>query len=155
MILNFQGKDNARLTNHCVAPGARTAMSYFRPIVKRHNLTEQQWASCVFWRKAHQWIFTIWRIALHFAPKPDRDPHADGTRRFMLRLKPINDQRKLYISLTKEGRPCITALRHRLKKPIGRLNSVYCRENATVNPSVRGIYCLGNSRQEDIPGDNE
>ncbi len=43
------------------------AMSYFRPIVKRHNLTEQQWRIVrILWRKAHQWIFTIWRIAPAF-----------------------------------------------------------------------------------------
>ena len=98
------------------------AMSYFRPIVKRHNLTEQQW-----------------RIVRILAESPSMDFHDLAYRAcilrpsltgiltrmerdgLVLRLKPINDQRKLYISLTKEGRRCITALRHRLKKPIGRL----------------------------------
>ncbi len=155
MILNFSGEDNARLSNHCVAPGARSGDEFFRPIVKRHNLTEQQWRIVRIWRKAHQWIFTIWRIAPAFCPKPDRDPYADGTRRFSVAIKPINDQRKLYISLTKEGQALLTALRHRLKKPIGRLKLSLLRENATVNPSVRGIYCSGQFPQEAIPGDNE
>ena len=88
------------------------AMSYFRPIVKRHNLTEQQW-----------------RIVRILAESPSMDFHDLAYRAcilrpsltgiltrmerdgLVLRLKPINDQRKLYI----------TALRHRLKKPIGRL----------------------------------
>ncbi len=155
MILNFSGERNARLTNHCVAPGARSGDELFRPIVKRHNLTEQQWRIVRIRRKAHQWIFTIWRIAPAFCAKPDRDPHAHGTRRFSVAIKAINDQRKLYISLTKEGQALYTALRHRLKKPIGRLKLSLLPENATVNPSVRGIYCSGQFPTEDIPGDNE
>lgn len=80
------------------------AMSYFRPIVKRHNLTEQQW-----------------RIVRILAESPSMDFHDLAYRAcilrpsltgiltrmerdgLVLRLKPINDQRKLYISLTKEG----------------------------------------------------
>ena len=42
------------------------AMSYFRPIVKRHNLTEQQWRIVRILAESHQWIFTIWRIAPAF-----------------------------------------------------------------------------------------
>ena len=80
------------------------AMSYFRPIVKQHKLTEQQW-----------------RIIRVLVDNPSMDFHdlaaatcilrpsltgiltrmeRDG---LVLRLKPVNDQRKLYVSLTKEG----------------------------------------------------
>lgn len=80
------------------------AMTYFRPIVKQHNLTEQQW-----------------RIVRVLVDNPSMDFHdlaaatcilrpsltgiltrmeRDG---LVLRLKPVNDQRKLYVSLTKEG----------------------------------------------------
>ena len=80
------------------------AMAYFRPIVKRHNLTEQQW-----------------RIVRVLAENPNMDFHELAFRTcilrpsltgiltrmesvgLVLRLKPVNDQRKLYVSLTKEG----------------------------------------------------
>jgi homoprotocatechuate degradation regulator HpaR len=84
------------------------AMSYFRPIVKRHNLTEQQW-----------------RIVRVLAEHPSMDFHDLAFRTcilrpsltgiltrmerdgLVLRLKPVNDQRKLYVSLTKEGMRCM------------------------------------------------
>lgn len=80
------------------------AMGYFRPIVKRHNLTEQQW-----------------RIVRVLAEHPSMDFHDLAFRTcilrpsltgiltrmerdgLVLRLKPVTDQRKLYVSLTKEG----------------------------------------------------
>ncbi len=80
------------------------AMRYFRPIVKRHHLTEQQW-----------------RIVRILAEDPSMDFHELAFRAcilrpsltgiltrmerdgLVLRLKPVNDQRKLYVSLTKEG----------------------------------------------------
>ena len=80
------------------------AMGHFRPIVKRHNLTEQQW-----------------RIVRILAENPSMDFHDLAFRAcilrpsltgiltrmerdgLVLRLKPVNDQRKLYISLTPAG----------------------------------------------------
>lgn len=80
------------------------AMSWFRPIVKRRNLTEQQW-----------------RIVRVLAENPSMDFHALAFRTcilrpsltgiltrmerdgLVLRLKPLNDQRKLYVSLTPNG----------------------------------------------------
>ena len=66
------------------------AMAYFRPIVKRHNLTEQQWRivrirACIL-RPSLTGILT----------RMERDG-------LVLRLKPVNDQRKLYVSLTPAG----------------------------------------------------
>ncbi|AYN25813.1 MULTISPECIES: homoprotocatechuate degradation operon regulator HpaR [Buttiauxella] len=98
------------------------AMGYFRPIIKQHNLTEQQW-----------------RIIRVLADNPSMDFHdlafstcilrpsltgiltrmeRDG---LVLRLKPVNDQRKLYISLTKEG------------------NALYARAQAQVEEAYKQI----------------
>ena len=64
------------------------AMSYFRPIVKRHNLTEQQWRIVRILAESPSMDFhDLAYRALHFAPKPDRDPYADGTRRFSVAIK--------------------------------------------------------------------
>ncbi|MEG2269385.1 MAG: homoprotocatechuate degradation operon regulator HpaR, partial [Acinetobacter sp.] len=80
------------------------AMAHFRPIVKQYNLTEQQW-----------------RIVRILAESPSMDFHELAYRAcilrpsltgiltrmerdgLVLRLKPVNDQRKLYASLTEEG----------------------------------------------------
>lgn len=39
------------------------AMAYFRPIVKRHNLTEQQWRIVRILADVRRWTFTIWPFA--------------------------------------------------------------------------------------------
>ncbi|AGR58225.1 TPA: homoprotocatechuate degradation operon regulator HpaR [Salmonella bongori] len=80
------------------------AMTYFRPIVNSHNLTEQQW-----------------RIVRILAESPSIDFHDLAFRScilrpsltgiltrmerdgLVLRLKPVNDQRKLYVMLTPQG----------------------------------------------------
>lgn len=80
------------------------AMTYFRPIVKSHNLTDQQW-----------------RIVRILADSPSMDFHELAFRTcilrpsltgiltrmerdgLVLRLKPVNDQRKLYVMLTEQG----------------------------------------------------
>lgn len=126
------------------------AMSYFRPIVKRHNLTEQQW-----------------RIVRILAESPSMDFHDLAYRAcilrpsltgiltrmerdgLVLRLKPINDQRKLYISLTKEGQ----ALYNRAQTQI---EAQFTAEKMQLlTHLLEEFIALGNSRQEDIPGDNE
>ena len=69
------------------------AMAYFRPIVKRHNLTERP--SMDF----HDLAFRacILRPSLTgILTRMERDG-------LVLRLKPVNDQRKLYVSLTPAG----------------------------------------------------
>ncbi len=64
------------------------AMSYFRPIVKRHNLTEQQWRIVRILAESPSMDFSRSGVSrMHFAPKPDRDPYADGTRRFSVAIK--------------------------------------------------------------------
>lgn len=104
------------------------AMAYFRPIVKRHHLTEQQW-----------------RIVRVLAEHPSMDFHElafqtcilrpsltgiltrmerDG---LVLRLKPVNDQRKLYVSLTPQGE----ALYQRAQQEV---EAVYRRLEAEFTP---------------------
>ena len=81
-----------------------TAMSYFRPILNRHNLTEQQWRiirilaehrSLDFYALAQQ--ACILRPSLTgILTRLERDE-------LVLRLKPVSDQRKLFASLTPKG----------------------------------------------------
>ena len=100
------------------------AMSYFRPIVKRHNLTEQQW-------------------------RMERDG-------LVLRLKPINDQRKLYISLTKEGQALYNRAQTQIEEAYRQIEAQFTAEKMQqLTHLLEEFIALGNSRQEDIPGDNE
>ena len=128
------------------------AMSYFRPIVKRHNLTEQQW-----------------RIVRILAESPSMDFHdlayrpsltgiltrmeRDG---LVLRLKPINDQRKLYISLTKEGQALYNRAQTQIEEAYRQIEAQFTAEKMQqLTHLLEEFIALGNSRQEAIPGDNE
>ncbi|WP_017349077.1 homoprotocatechuate degradation operon regulator HpaR [Pantoea sp. A4] len=81
-----------------------TAMGYFRPILNRYNLTEQQWRiirilaehrSLDFHDLAQQ--ACILRPSLTgILTRLERDG-------LVFRLKPLNDQRKLFASLTPGG----------------------------------------------------
>lgn len=93
---------------------------------------------------------------LHFAPKPDRDPYADGTRRFSVAIKPINDQRKLYISLTKEGQALYNRAQTQIEEAYRQIEAQFTAEKMQqLTHLLEEFIALGNSRQEDIPGDNE
>ncbi|AUJ83066.1 MULTISPECIES: homoprotocatechuate degradation operon regulator HpaR [Enterobacter] len=105
------------------------AMSYFRPIVKRHNLTEQQW-----------------RIVRVLAEHPSMDFHDLAFRTcilrpsltgiltrmerdgLVLRLKPVNDQRKLYVSLTKEGNALYQHAQAEVEEAYQRIEAEYTPE---------------------------
>ncbi len=64
------------------------AMAHFRPIVKRHNLTEQQWRIVrILAEKPIDGFPRPGPARLHFAPQPDRDSDPHGARRFSVAFK--------------------------------------------------------------------
>ncbi|EGV1294366.1 homoprotocatechuate degradation operon regulator HpaR [Salmonella enterica] len=81
-----------------------TAMGFFRPILKSHNLTEQQWRIIRVLADSRSVDFhelacktCILRPSLTgILSRMERDG-------LIFRLKPVNDQRKLYVSLTQQG----------------------------------------------------
>lgn len=81
-----------------------TAMGYFRPILNRHNLTEQQWRIIRILAEHRSLDFhalaqeaCILRPSLTgILTRLERDG-------LVFRLKPLNDQRKLFASLTPQG----------------------------------------------------
>ncbi|WP_153069432.1 homoprotocatechuate degradation operon regulator HpaR, partial [Escherichia coli] len=80
------------------------AMSYFRPIVKRHNLTEQQWRIVRILAESPSMDFHDLAYRACILPSSLTGSLARMERAgLVLRLEPINDQRTIYISLTKEG----------------------------------------------------
>ncbi|WP_058910757.1 homoprotocatechuate degradation operon regulator HpaR [Entomohabitans teleogrylli] len=81
-----------------------TAMAWFRPILNRHNLTEQQWR-IIRILAAHRSLdfHALAREACILRPSLTgilTRLERDG---LVFRLKPLNDQRKLFASLTPKG----------------------------------------------------
>ena len=54
------------------------AMAYFRPIVKRHNLTEQQWRIVRILAERPSMDFHDLAFRAYILPQPDRDFDAHG-----------------------------------------------------------------------------
>lgn len=81
-----------------------TAMGYFRPILNRHNLTEQQWR--IIRILAEHRSLDFHALALRACVlRPSLTGILTRLERdgLVLRLKPLNDQRKLFASLTPAG----------------------------------------------------
>ena len=82
-----------------------TAMGFFRPILKSHNLTEQQWRiirvlavdNSIDFHELSCKTCIVRPSLTGILTRMERDG-------LILRLKPISDQRKLYVSLTPEGK---------------------------------------------------
>ncbi|WJV52666.1 homoprotocatechuate degradation operon regulator HpaR [Pectobacteriaceae bacterium CE90] len=81
-----------------------TAMRFFRPILNRHNLTEQQWRIIRILAERRSLDFhSLAREACILRPSLTgilTRLERDG---LVFRLKPLNDQRKLFASLTPQG----------------------------------------------------
>ncbi|EOX0736392.1 homoprotocatechuate degradation operon regulator HpaR [Salmonella enterica subsp. enterica serovar Newport] len=105
------------------------AMTYFRPIVKNHNLTDQQW-----------------RIVRILADSPSMDFHELAFRScilrpsltgiltrmerdgLVLRLKPVNDQRKLYVMLTEQGQTLYARARSQVEEAYRKIEADFTPE---------------------------
>ena len=131
-----------------------TAMTFFRPIIKQHNLTEQQW-----------------RIVRVLAEHPSMDFHDLAFRTcilrpsltgiltrmerdgLVLRLKPLNDQRKLYVSLTQTGQKLYENAQAQVEEVYRQLEAQYSPEKMQqLTALLREFIALGdrqNDSQED------
>ncbi|MDF3829160.1 MULTISPECIES: homoprotocatechuate degradation operon regulator HpaR [Pseudocitrobacter] len=131
------------------------AMSYFRPIVKQHNLTEQQW-----------------RIVRILAENPSMDFHDLAFRAcilrpsltgiltrmerdgLVLRLKPVNDQRKLFVSLTKEGQALYARAQTQVEEAYRLIENEFTPEKMQQLTALLGEFiALGSLRQSENTDD--
>jgi homoprotocatechuate degradation regulator HpaR len=125
------------------------AMSYFRPIVKQHNLTEQQW-----------------RIVRILVENPSMDFHDLAFRAcilrpsltgiltrmerdgLVLRLKPVNDQRKLFVSLTEEGKALYTRAQAQVEEAYHLIETEFTPQKMQQLTALLGEFiALGSLRQ--------
>lgn len=130
------------------------AMGHFRPIVKQHNLTEQQW-----------------RIVRILAENPSMDFHDLAYRAcilrpsltgiltrmerdgLVLRLKPVNDQRKLFVSLTKEGQALYTRAQAQVEEAYRLIEKEFTPEKMRQLTTLLGEFiALGSLKQGETPG---
>ncbi|HBO24319.1 MULTISPECIES: homoprotocatechuate degradation operon regulator HpaR [unclassified Providencia] len=106
-----------------------TAMGFFRPILKSFNLTEQQW-----------------RIIRVLADNRSIDFHELSVKTCILRpsltgiltrmereglifrLKPLNDQRKLYVSLTPAGQDLYDQARQEVEEGYQKIEQAFSPE---------------------------
>ncbi|MDE9453227.1 homoprotocatechuate degradation operon regulator HpaR [Xenorhabdus bovienii] len=134
-----------------------TAMGFFRPILKSYNLTEQQWRIIRVLASSRSIDFhdlacltCILRPSLTgILTRMERDG-------LIFRLKPMNDQRKLYVSLTPAGQELYEQAR-------GQVNDGYKAIEDAFSPAklaqllalLDEFTSIGNSTQEDIETENE
>ncbi|MFK3708836.1 MULTISPECIES: homoprotocatechuate degradation operon regulator HpaR [Leclercia] len=131
-----------------------TAMTFFRPIIKQHNLTEQQW-----------------RIVRVLAEHPSMDFHDLAFRTcilrpsltgiltrmerdgLVLRLKPLNDQRKLYVSLTKGGNALYELAQAQVEEAYQRIEAEYSPEKMQQLTALLQEFIALGDRQNDSQED--
>ncbi|CDH22824.1 homoprotocatechuate degradation operon regulator HpaR [Xenorhabdus bovienii] len=134
-----------------------TAMGFFRPILKSYNLTEQQWRIIRVLASSRSIDFhdlacltCILRPSLTgILTRMERDG-------LIFRLKPMNDQRKLYVSLTPAGQELYEQAR-------GQVNDGYKAIEDAFSPAklaqllalLDEFTSIGNPSQEDIETENE
>lgn len=124
------------------------AMTFFRPIIKQHNLTEQQW-----------------RIVRVLAEHPSMDFHDLAFRTcilrpsltgiltrmerdgLVLRLKPLNDQRKLYVSLTQTGQGLYEQAQAKVEEMYRQIEAQYSPEKMQqLTALLQEFIALGNQQ---------
>ena len=122
------------------------AMAHFRPIVKRHNLTEQQWRILAEHPSMdfHDLAFRacILRPSLTgILTRMERDG-------LVLRLKPVNDQRKLYVSLTPAGSTLYESAQAQVEEAYRQIEAQFTVEKMRqLTALLEEFIALGNGAQ--------
>ena len=114
-----------------------TAMGFFRPILKSHNLTEQQWRIIRVLANSRSIEFhelaaetCILRPSLTgILSRMERD-------KLIFRLKPVNDQRKLYVSLTQQGQDLYEVARHQVEQGYAEIEAAFAAENGPADDAA-------------------
>ncbi|CDG88889.1 homoprotocatechuate degradation operon regulator HpaR [Xenorhabdus bovienii] len=134
-----------------------TAMGFFRPILKSYNLTEQQWRIIRVLASSRSIDFhdlacltCILRPSLTgILTRMERDG-------LIFRLKPMNDQRKLYVSLTPAGQELYEQARGQVNEGYKAIEDAFSPAKlAQLLALLDEFTSIGNPSQEDIETENE
>lgn len=107
-----------------------SAMGFFRPILKEHNLTEQQWRiirvlvdkRSIDFHELAQKVCILRPSLTGILIRMERDD-------LICRLKPVNDQRKLFVSLSANGQALYEELQPKIEKGYQLLEQKFSTEN--------------------------
>ncbi|PHM27583.1 homoprotocatechuate degradation operon regulator HpaR [Xenorhabdus budapestensis] len=134
-----------------------TAMSFFRPILKSYNLTEQQWRIIRVLASSRSIDFhdlanltCILRPSLTgILTRMERDG-------LIFRLKPMNDQRKLYVSLTPAGQELYEEAKGKVDEGYEAIEAAFSPEKlAQLLGLLDEFISIGNRSQDDIDENEE
>ncbi|MCA6221614.1 MULTISPECIES: homoprotocatechuate degradation operon regulator HpaR [Photorhabdus] len=134
-----------------------TAMGFFRPILKSHNLTEQQWRiirvlsgnrSIDFYDLSCQTC--ILRPSLTgILTRMERDG-------LIFRLKPMNDQRKLYVSLTPDGQKLYEKAKEQVEQGYQAIEKAFSPEKLVqLSALLEELIAVGNNLPVNINTEKE
>jgi len=106
-----------------------SAMGFFRPTLKSYNLTEQQWRIVRVLASSRSIEFhelaaktCILRPSMTgILLRMERD-------NLIFRLKPVNDQRKLYVSLTPQGQALYEAIRYKVELGYQEIEAAFSKQ---------------------------
>ncbi|PHM49307.1 homoprotocatechuate degradation operon regulator HpaR [Xenorhabdus miraniensis] len=134
-----------------------TAMGFFRPILKSYNLTEQQWRIIRVLASSRSIDFhdlacltCILRPSLTgILTRMERDG-------LIFRLKPMNDQRKLYVSLTPAGQELYEQAKGQVAEGYMAIENAFSPEKlAQLLGLLDEFIAIGNLSQEDLDEESE
>ncbi|PHM35817.1 homoprotocatechuate degradation operon regulator HpaR [Xenorhabdus innexi] len=134
-----------------------TSMSFFRPILKSYNLTEQQWRIVRVLASSRSIDFhdlanltCILRPSLTgILTRMERDG-------LIFRLKPMNDQRKLYVSLTPAGQELYEQAKGEVDEGYKAIEAAFSSEKlAQLLALLDDLISIGNHSQTDIDENEE
>ncbi|PHM64928.1 transcriptional regulator SlyA [Xenorhabdus stockiae] len=134
-----------------------TSMGFFRPILKSYNLTEQQWRIVRVLASSRSIDFhdlanltCILRPSLTgILTRMERDG-------LIFRLKPMNDQRKLYVSLTPAGQELYEQAKGEVDEGYKAIEAAFSPEKLTqLLELLDDLISIGNQSQTDIDENEE
>ncbi|WP_340609500.1 homoprotocatechuate degradation operon regulator HpaR [Xenorhabdus bharatensis] len=134
-----------------------TSMSFFRPILKSYNLTEQQWRIVRVLASSRSIDFhdlanltCILRPSLTgILTRMERDG-------LIFRLKPMNDQRKLYVSLTPAGQELYEQAKGEVDEGYKAIEAAFSPEKlAQLLKLLDDLISIGNHSQTNIDENEE
>lgn len=122
-----------------------TAMGFFRPILKTYSLTEQQWRIiCIL---VDNRSIDFQQLAMKSSILP---PSLTGILSRMerdglvFRLKPLNDQRKLYISLTVDGQALYDQANEKIEERYRAIEDAFTQDKLQQFTDLLGEFILLN-----------
>ncbi len=122
-----------------------TAMGFFRPILKTYSLTEQQWRIiCIL---VDNRSIDFQQLAMKSSILP---PSLTGILSRMerdglvFRLKPLNDQRKLYISLTIDGQALYDQANEKIEERYRAIEDAFTQDKLQQFTDLLGEFILLN-----------